>query len=228
VAESRETLITLDAGHEEHLVADGFDVFVTVRGSALFAGNAAFEQAAEVKALVSEVAAAGVSQDDISLVAVHVDLESGVLSKSSSARYTVRICGHDTGQVGDVLTCIAAAKNASIDRLIWRYPEDEGVQRRCLTAAGRKARERAEAIAEGFGLSVSDIRRIVSPVADTTRTFDGGASMPTVGRSPNVIELGLGAPPTKRVRVDVRVEFVAYRANPTRAPSAPEGGCSGR
>ena len=59
MSEPIETLITVDVTHEEELGADGFDLFVTVRGSSLFTGSSAFDKAAEVKSIVASAIAAG-------------------------------------------------------------------------------------------------------------------------------------------------------------------------
>src|SRR5262249_48576252 len=145
--DSPETVLTVDLDHEEELGADGFDLFVTVRGSSVITGNTAFEKAAEVKALVTGLVSTGVQREDVSLVGAQVDVESGLLSKSSSARYALRIRSHATDRLAAVLSVIASAKNASIDRLEWRYPEGEDAKQRWLRIAVTKARGRAEAMA---------------------------------------------------------------------------------
>jgi len=205
------TIIRVDVTHEEELVADGFDLFVTVRGSSVFTGRAAFEKAAEVKSLVEGVRVVGLGRDDVSLVGVQVDVESGLLSKSSSARYSLRMRAGEVERLADVLTAVASAKNATVDRLVWRYPEGEDARQAWLRAAVASARGRADAIAGGLGLRVTGVRRVITPVAPPMpRPVMLGApqAAPTRGRGGSV-DLGVDVAPTRQTAIDVRVDFVA-------------------
>jgi len=225
MGDTSETVLTVDVTHEEELAADGFDLFVTVRGSSVFTGRSAFDKAAEVKALVASVVSIGVVRDDISLVGLQVDVESGLLSKSSSARYSLRVRSHEVDKLTGVLSAIASAKNATVDRLEWRYPEGEEARHGWLRAAARKARGRADAMAEALGIAITGIKRVSAPIAAAITPVPGmqGGGMesysssyggaPAPGRSGRV-DLGLEVAPTKRVEIDVRVELLAKPATP--------------
>ena len=217
MSETNESVITVDVTHEEELAADGFDLFVHVRGLSLFTGSSAFEKAAEVKSLVSAVVAAGITRSDVALVGVHVDVESGLLSKSSSARYSLRIRSADCECLSRVLSSIASAKNVTVDSLDWRYPEGETAKQAWLRAAATKARGRAEAIADALGMMIHHVVRVTTPLGGTSPMHHqprpsgiGYGSIPTKSlRGGGQVDLGLEVAPTKRVELDVRVELTA-------------------
>lgn len=214
------TVLTVDVTHDEELTADGFDLFVTVRGSSVFTGSAAFEKAAEVKSLVSAVVAVGIVRTDVSLVGVHVDVESGLLSKSSSARYSLRVRASNSERLGPVLSAVAAARNATVDQLEWRYPEGESAKEAWLAAAVTKARGRAKAMAAALGLTIARVKSVRTPLEGNVAFAGGPVHMTTsygMAKSRSrgdQVDLGLEVAPTKKVETSARVEFVAVAGGP--------------
>jgi uncharacterized protein YggE len=216
------TVIAVDVTHDEELDADGFDLFVTVRGSSVFTGRAVFEKAAEVRALVDSLGAAGIARADVTLMGLHVDVESGLMSKSSSAVYSLRVRSNQVEQLAAAVTAIAQAKSATVSRLAWRYPDGEETTQAMLRSAIRKARGRAEAMAEGAGLRIDSVSRVTTPGAVIEPSPAGppppglayGSGAPALGMDrARRVDLGLEVAPTRRVSVAVIVELTAVPAN---------------
>ncbi len=216
------TVIAVDVTHDEELEADGFDLFVTVRGSSVFTGRAVFEKAAEVRALVDSLGAAGIARTDVTLMGLHVDVESGLMSKSSSAVYALRVRSSQVEQLAPAVTAIAQAKSATLSRLVWRYPEGEETTQAMLRSAIRKARGRAEAMAEGAGLRIDSVSRVTTPGAVIEPVPGGpphlgspayGSGAPGIGMDrARRVDLGLEVAPTRKVSVAVIVELTAVPA----------------
>jgi hypothetical protein len=212
-----KSIIAIDVIREEYLSANGFDVFVTIRGASFFTGNTAFEKAEEVKSLVEAIVAAGVPRSDVSLVGVRVDVESGFLAKSSSAHYSLRVRSNDCDKLSSVLSAVSSAKNVKIDALEWRYPEDEAAQQTWLRLAVADARGRANAIAEGLGLTITGVERVTTPISPATSRstsspgseWGGRPGAPSLRRRTTEVDLGLEVAPMKRVDIEVHAEFAA-------------------
>ena len=67
------------------------DLHVTVKGSSVVSGDAALKKAKEVNQLVEALISLGVKEDAVKLQGVNIETSSGVLVKSSSASYRLRI-----------------------------------------------------------------------------------------------------------------------------------------
>ena len=143
-------LIVVTAKHEEEQPAHAVEVRVTVQGSSLVTGATAFKKAKEVSRLVADLAGCGVAEDDIGLEGVSAEVTSGILGKSSSAAYRLRVRCGNLERLPEILGAITSAKNARLDGLDWQYPdsaeEQGGWLRTCLTAAHVKARAAAAAL----------------------------------------------------------------------------------
>ena len=74
--------------------ATGANLFVTVSASKLFTGKAALKQAVEVKRLIDDLREHGITEEEVSLCSVFVNVEKGIFSKSSTAIYRLNVhCG---------------------------------------------------------------------------------------------------------------------------------------
>jgi len=78
--------INVSETETQELASDRADLFVTVRGSSFFTGQAALHKAREVAQLVSNLTNFGLAQSDIQLQSVTAETASGVLGKTSAAR----------------------------------------------------------------------------------------------------------------------------------------------
>src|SRR5262245_16129339 len=86
-----------------HHHADAADLHVIVRGSSLVTGSAALKKAAEARRLVEDLAAAGLADEDVALQGVSAEVSSGLLGRSSTAQYRLRVRVRDLDRLPDVL-----------------------------------------------------------------------------------------------------------------------------
>lgn len=206
--------ITIEAAAEGTLSANAADIFVTVRGSSFVSGDAALKQAKELSKLVDDLAARGLPATNVTIEGVYVETSSGMLTKSSSATYRLRIRCEKLDLFGDVLLTIAAQKAAELTRVDWRYGDEENRRAEWLDAAIRTARAKADRIAAGLGVRIVGVYDFKDAYSDddATTPFPFGAPQAAgiprakgVFQSPPPAGLSLGH--VKRIAVTVRVEY---------------------
>jgi hypothetical protein len=124
--------------------------------------------------LVERLAAdAGVGDAAIELEAVRAEVKSGLLGKTSSAVYQLRIRREDLERLPNVLGVVTSAKQATIDQLSWLYPDDAATEGRLLEAASARAAVKAQTTAR-----VSDRARLKTKARSSSH-----ASMGLCGQS---------------------------------------------
>jgi len=142
--EQKPDTIKISATHREEILATYADLLVTVRGSSVVSGDQAMKKAKEVSQLVDELIRFGLKAEDIHLQGVHVENSSGGLLKSSSAAYRLRVRCEKLDQIADLLDIVSSQKNATLERIDWKYPDEEA-RARGLEAVIAKAKAKAEA-----------------------------------------------------------------------------------
>ena len=123
--DTKPDTIKVSAFHREEIFASHANLHVTVKGSSLVSGNEAMKKAREVSQFVEALTRFGLSPDAVHLQGVRIETASGALLKSSSARYHLKVKTEKLDQLTGLLDIIAEQKNASLDRIEWKYPEDE-------------------------------------------------------------------------------------------------------
>ena len=151
--ESKPDTIKISASHREEILASHADLFVTVKGSSVVSGHEAMKKAKEVSQLVDELIRFGISAENIHLQGVHVETSSGALLKSSSASYRLRVRCDVLSQIADLLDIITSQKNAALERIDWKYPEEEA-RERGLASALVKAKSKADKVAAALGVKL--------------------------------------------------------------------------
>ncbi len=151
--ESKPDTIKISASHREEILASHADLFVTVKGSSVVSGHEAMKKAKEVSQLVDELTRFGISAENIHLQGVHVETSSGALLKSSSASYRLRVRCDVLDQIADLLDIITSQKNAALERIDWKYPEEEA-RERGLESALVKAKSKADKVAAALGVKL--------------------------------------------------------------------------
>lgn len=151
--ESKPDTIKISESHREEILATYADLFVTVKGSSVVSGNEAMKKAKEVSQLVDELTRFGISAENIHLQGVHVETSSGALLKSSSASYRLRVRCDVLSQIADLLDIITSQKNAALERIDWKYPEEES-RERGLESALVKAKSKADKVAAALGVKL--------------------------------------------------------------------------
>lgn len=150
--------ITVTGTATVEVAATHADVQITVRGSSSFGPDQALTKAREVVALVEALRALSIPQDRIELLGVATQSTSGRVTRSSSAAYRLNVRTDTLDQVPLVIDAVAGQKNAGIDNVAWRYPEDAGRQE-ALTGAVAQARAKADSVAAALEVRLQGVRR---------------------------------------------------------------------
>ncbi len=151
--DTKPDTIKITASHREEIFASHANLYVTVKGSSVVSGNEAMKKAREVSQLVEALTHFGLSPEAVQLLGVHIETASGALLKSSSATYRLRIRVEKLDQLAELLDIIASQKNATLERIEWKYPE-EAARERGLESAIAKGKTKAEKVASAMGVKL--------------------------------------------------------------------------
>ena len=151
--DTKPDTIKVSAFHREEIFASHANLYVTVKGSSLVSGNEAMKKAREVSQLVEALTRFGLSPDSVHLQGVRIETSSGALLKSSSAIYHLRVKTEKLDQLPGMLDILAEQKNASLERIEWKYPEDEA-REHGLESAIAKGKTKAEKVATAMGVKL--------------------------------------------------------------------------
>src|SRR5688572_1046082 len=166
--EPKPDTIKVSAFHKEEIFASHANLYVTVKGSSLVSGNEAMKKAREVSQLVEALTSFGLSPEAIHLQGVRIETASGTLLKSSSAVYHLKVKTEKLEQLTGLLDIIAEQKNASLERIEWKYPEDEA-RERGLESAIAKGKAKAEKVAAAMGVKLLGVYDFMENTYDEER-----------------------------------------------------------
>lgn len=167
----RPDLIKVSENGRTEIAADRADLFVTIRGSSLVTGREALKRAREVSALVADLAAYGIDESSVFVQGVHAEVSSGLLGRSSSARYALKVRCARLDTLPDVLGIVTGQKTASLDRVEWGYGDTSDAKERLATECLARAARRAERIAEGLGVRLLGVHTYGEQLADTESPY---------------------------------------------------------
>lgn len=145
------------------LEADKADLFFLVTGSSWVSGKAALTQAREVSKLVADLITAGVAEADIELLNVRAEVSSGMLGKSSSARYSLKARCREVDRLDALLGAVTASKNVVLESLRWGYPRNEEADLLRAESALARARRMAGALEQ----ELAGVHSVTETVADS-------------------------------------------------------------
>lgn len=189
--ESKPDTIKISASHKDEIFADRADLFVTVKGSSLVSGDQAMKKAKEVNQLVEAVTSLGLSPEAVQLMGVRIESSSGALLKSSSAVYRLKIKCGKLEQFADLLDIIASQKNAALERIQWKYPED-AARERGLETALTMAKAKAEKMAASLGVKLLGVYDFMENTFDEERPPMPFQAMEMKARAVSAPEPSLG------------------------------------
>jgi len=209
--ETKPDTIKISTAHREEILATHADLYVTVKGSSVISGNEALKKAREVSQLVDELIRFGISAENIHLQGVRVESSSGALLKSSSASYRLRVRCDELDQIAELLDIITSQKNATLERIDWKYPEEEARQRG-LDSALAKAKLKAEKVAANLGVKLLGVYDFIENSFDeeTPVMFQPQAMMmKSRGGAPSAPEpsLGMDVQHSKMIHVNVEIWY---------------------
>jgi uncharacterized protein YggE len=209
-------LLKVSVSYSEELQADQADLLVTIKGSSLIHGAAALLKAREVRQLVEALTALGLPEQQIQLRGVCAEVSSGPLLKNSSATYQLRIQCRALDLLPDLIGAVASQKQATLESIIWRYPEGADAQdswsERCALRANQKARR----IAAALGVRLLGVYRVdesldIPPVYVEDMDVLRKAAPQSRSRAMTSADLGLAVSHSKTVEVHMTVEYHVSR-----------------
>ena len=216
--ESKPDTIKISASQREEIFANRADLFVTVKGSSVISGDQALKKAKEVSQLVEALTnpalsggeGFGLSPEAVHLQGVHIETASGTLLKSSSATYRLKIQCEKLDQLADVLDIIASQKNATLERIEWKYP-DEAARERGLEAVLDKAKLKADKVAKFLGVKLLGVYDLVENNFDEEMPFPQfaaqAAPMKARGIVPAEPSLSMDILHSKTITVSVEIWY---------------------
>jgi uncharacterized protein YggE len=160
--------IKIAAFQREEIFASHANLYVTVKGSSVVSGDQALKKAREVSQLVEALTGYGLSAEAVQLLGVHIETASGVLLKSSSATYSLRVHMEKLDQLAELLDILTSQKNTTLERIEWKYPE-ETAEERALEAAMAKAKAKAGKVAAALGVKLLGVYDFNESVFDEDR-----------------------------------------------------------
>jgi uncharacterized protein YggE len=207
--ESKPDTIKISASHKEEISASHADLHVTVKGSSLVSGDQALKKAKEVSGLVEALTSFGLSSEAIHLQGVHIETASGVLLKSSSATYRLKVKCEKLDQLAELLDIISSQKNAALERIEWKYNEDEA-RERGLMLTMEKAKSKAEKVAALLGVKLLGVYDFIENAYDEEAPIQFQAQavmMKARGPAPAEPSLGMDIQHSKTINVSVDIWY---------------------
>jgi len=207
--DSKPDTIKVSASHKEEISANQADLFVTVRGSSLVSGDAAMQKAREVSQLVEALTSFGLSAEAIHLQGVHLETAGGALLKSSSATYRLKVRCEKLDQLPGLLDMVASQRNASMERIEWKYPE-EAARERGLEAALARAKTKAGKVASALGVKLLGVYDFIENTYDEEMphpAFAMQAVPRAVGKAAPEPSLGMDIQHVKTIRIGVDIWY---------------------
>jgi uncharacterized protein YggE len=153
-------LISVRDTATRELTASGARLVVRISGKSLVTGSEAFKKAAEVAACVAAVTQCGVPEEDIRLAHVSVEVESGLLTHSSSATYYLEIHCRSLDLLGPVLAAVSSQKNAKVAAVAWQYRDLLKIKHEVLQEAVRAAKASATVIADSLSVALLGVHKL--------------------------------------------------------------------
>jgi uncharacterized protein YggE len=163
--DSKPDTIKISTSHKEEISATHADLHVTVKGSSIVSGAEAMKKAKEVTMLLEALSRLGIKEEAFSLQGVHIEGAGGALLKSSSAAYRLKIRCEDLNQLAELLDVISSQKNATLERIEWKYDEDEA-RERGLNAALEKAKIKAQKVASSLNVKLLGVYDFIENAYD--------------------------------------------------------------
>ncbi len=202
--ESKPDTIKISASQREEIFANHADLFVTVKGSSVVSGDQALKKAKEVSQLVEALTNFGLSPEAMHLQGVHI------LLKSSSATYRLKIQCEKLDQLADILDIIASQKNAALERIQWKYP-DETTRERGLETVLEKAKLKADKVAKSLGVKLLGVYDLIENNFDEEMPFPQFAAQAAPMKARGVVvsepSLGIDILHSKTITISVDIWY---------------------
>jgi uncharacterized protein YggE len=210
--------IAVNVEVERKVYAARADLDVEIRGDSFVSGSAALRKAREVRDLIAALAEVGIAESGVQVLGITAEVSSGLITKTSSAVYRLRIEVPSLDILADALGAVTSRKNASLTRLEWQYPGLEELHDEMLGEALRRAEQRAALICRELrhlNLGIHSLTEKIRDKEDRQARLVVSTMRAPAGLNPTAAltakDLGLDVTHAKTVALDVRVE---YRVTP--------------
>jgi uncharacterized protein YggE len=208
--ETKPDTIKVSTSHKQELSATHADLHLTVKGSSIVSGSEAMKKAKEVNQLVEALTSFGLKSEAISLQGVHIETASGVLLKSSSATYRLKVRVEELNQLAELLDIISSQKNATLERIEWKY-DDEQAKENGLNIALEKAKAKAQKVASSLNVKLLGVYDLIENSYDeeTPPMFQPQARMMVKrgGAADAEPSLGMDIQHNKTIHVNLEVWY---------------------
>lgn len=190
-------------------------VHATFSGSSRLLGGTAARQAAEVRQLVSALAAIGLGEDAVEVEGVRIETGSGALKLGPSARVQVVVTSPNES-TGDVLGILGSQGGVVVERLEWVYDGFEA-SLPAVADAMVKARRKADAIAAAAGLTVTGVKQVSDSWRMPMRELALPAPMAYAARGAASDSMDFGVEVSSSTTLDIHlsVDFEIAAATPS-------------
>lgn len=175
--------INVSATHTIEVPANRAQLHITIKGTHLVLGNAVLEKAREVNTLVQELLKLGIEKNDITLESIQADITSGLLSKSTSATYALKVLCRNLDNLPEILTIVTGQKNITLNSLEWGYPEDQSLLLKGLSECTRIAQEKANTIANVLNIKLLGVHKFVDRQISQQEEIQMQSGYTTLGRA---------------------------------------------
>ena len=198
---------------KEEVLANRVNLFVEVKGDSFVSGRTALKKAKEVRSLVEGLMQIGIAEENIQLMSVQAEVSSGMLTKSSSARYSLKILVADLDALADVLGIVMAAKNASVNSLEWLYDDFEKIHNVMLEEAIARAESRIAVMCKGLQHEKVAVYTMTEKLRTDGRDkyvaprVASPAAMRVTAQPMTKEDLGLDITHSKSITLEVHIEY---------------------
>lgn len=209
--EHKPDTIKVSASHKDEVSAAYADLHVTVKGTSIVSGEEAMKKAKEVNQLVETLTSFGVKNEAIKLQGVRIESAGGALLKSSSAAYRLKIRCDDLEMFAGMLDVIASQKNATLERVEWKY-RDEDARAALLMIAMEKAKKKAEQVASSLRVKLLGVYDFIENIYDEEMAMQAlpfqAQAKPAYRSMPEQEpSLGMDVQHTKTIHVNVDIWY---------------------
>jgi len=152
--------VSVTESAQREISATGARLAVQISGQSFFTGREAFKKAVEVSECVAGLTSCGIPEEKIQIKNVSTRVDSGFLTKSSSATYDLEISCDSMDLLGPAVATIASLKNSEIVSMAWDYKEIEKIKREILKEGVKLTNASANAIASALNTSLMGVHRL--------------------------------------------------------------------
>ena len=206
--------ITVQETRDYEVAADRANLFVVIEGTSFFTGDEALKKTREVAQLVADLTAFGLPPEAVLLQSVSAEAHTGTITKTSRAKYRLRVHCADLPLLPSVVGIITAQKNTKLSLLEWGYPDTDARRDDWLLACIARVNQKADKIAAALGVRILGVAAFTEKRDDPeyskrARPDPPDERMMYMRRVDSGSEdLGMDVSHTKTVQVSVKVDYL--------------------